>query len=248
MVTTDQGGPDNGMDPDIQAYTSVMEEIRRRTTLVSALFSNQVTVMYKATQVESMVLQVRMITELIALASLAANKEIFEENQRKFEKHWHPSKILKDVEGLNPSFYPKPILEVPSSTAGVKRDLVAVTTGFMARDELIEVHGRCGSALHAQNPYGKARDYGAYENMIPTWMERIMRLLNCHQIRLLDSERLYVVHMKEPQDDRVHMYTFERVRASRHDLWKICGSSEDVMSTGPCKPTIPMYPMSCGIG
>jgi hypothetical protein len=39
-----------------------------------------------------------------------------------------------------------------------------------------------------------------------------------------------------------------KLRASRHDLWKICGSSEDVMSTGPCKPTIPMYPMSCGIG
>jgi hypothetical protein len=61
-----------------------------------------------------MVLQVRMITELIALASLAASKSIFEKNQRKFQKHWDPVKILKDVESLNRNFYPRPIIEVPS--------------------------------------------------------------------------------------------------------------------------------------
>lgn len=198
------------MEPDIQAYTSVMEEIKRRSAVVSALLNNRVTVMYKATQVESIVLQVRMITELIALASLAANKPIFEENQRKFEKHWDPVRILKDVKALNPGFYPKPIIEVPSKVAGIKNELVDVTAGFMERNELIEVHGRCGNVLHARNPHGKPLDYGAYEGMIPGWMERIMRLLNCHQIRLLESDRFYLVHMKEDGDDRVHMYTFQR--------------------------------------
>ena len=48
--------------------------------------------MYRATHVESMVLQVRMITELVALASLAANKSLFEKNKKKFEKHWQPAK------------------------------------------------------------------------------------------------------------------------------------------------------------
>ena len=197
------------MEPDIQAYTSVMEEIRRRTELVSALYDEKITVMYKATHVESMVLQVRMITELIALASLAANKEIFEDNQRKFEKHWDPAKIIKDVEALNPRFYPKPIVEVPSKTSGVKNDLVAVTTGYMTREDLIEIHGRCGNVLHAQNPYGKPRDYDAYQGMVLTWMEKINRLLNCHQIHLLDGKRMYIVHMKEKRDGRVHMYTFQ---------------------------------------
>jgi len=198
------------MEPDIQAYTSVMEEIKRRTAVVSALLNNRVTVVYKATQVESMVLQVRMITELIALASLAANRAIFEDNQRKFEKHWDAVRILKDVEELNPNFYPKPVIEVPSKTAEIKNDLVDMVTGFMERDELIEVHGRCGNVLHARNPYGKPLDYGAYENMIPAWMERIMKLLNCHQIWLLGSGRFYLVHMKEDSDDHVHMYTFQR--------------------------------------
>jgi hypothetical protein len=201
------------MEPDIQAYTAVMEEIRRRTSLVRALISDEVRVMYKATQVESMVLQVRMIIELVALASLAANKEIFEDAKRKFEKHWCPDKILKDVERLNPNFYPVPIVEVPSRTPGIKNDLVRLTSGFMERKELVEVHGRCGNVLHARNPYGKALDYAVYEELVPEWTRRIMKLLNCHQVKLLDDETIYLVHMKEEQDDRVHMSTFRRANA-----------------------------------
>jgi hypothetical protein len=144
---------------------------------------------------------------------LAAHKEIFEDNQKKFEKHWHPAKIIKDVEALNPRFYPQPLVEVPSTTPGFKNDLISVTTGFLTQEELVEVHGRCGNVLHARNPYGKPTDYGAYQDMALTWMERINRLLSCHQIQLLDSARIYIVHMKEKPDDRVHMYTFQRADA-----------------------------------
>ena len=61
------------MQPDTKAYNSVMEEIKHRTDVVSALSDQRISVMYKAPHVESMVLQVRMITELVALASLSAN-------------------------------------------------------------------------------------------------------------------------------------------------------------------------------
>ena len=64
-----------------------MEEIKRRTAVVHALMSKETTVLYRATHIESMVLQVRMILELIALASIAANKKLFENNKAKFEKH-----------------------------------------------------------------------------------------------------------------------------------------------------------------
>jgi len=199
------------MEPDIQAYTEVMEEIRRRTEVVSALFSGRATVMYKVTQVESMVLQVRMIAELIAFASLAANRQVFEENQRNFKKTWDLAKLMKDIQKLNPGFYPKPVLEVPSKTPGVKNDLVDVTSGFMGRDELVEVHGRCGGLLHARNPYGDPIRCEDFELLIPTWMEKIKKLLNCHVVQLLGNTRLYIVHMKESHDDRVHVHTFERV-------------------------------------
>ena len=151
-----------------------------------------------------------MITELIALASLAANKPIFEQNKTKFEKHWHPKEILQDIERINPGFYPRPVAEESSPTPNVKSNLVDVKQGFLTKEELVEVHGRCGNLLHAENPYGKKRDYKAYERIVPSWMERIQKLLNCHQVKLFDEDRFYLVHMKEAQDDKVHMYTFVR--------------------------------------
>jgi hypothetical protein len=85
--------------------------------------------------------------------------------------------------------------------------------GFMTCDELIEVHGRCGNLLHARNPFGKKHDYESYRKSVLGWMARIMKLLGCHQIKLLDDNVFYLVHMKENRDDRVHMYTFEKVNS-----------------------------------
>lgn len=199
------------MEPDIQAYKSLMEEIKRRVAVVHALLSNDITILYRATHIESMVLQVRMITELIALGSLAANKPLFEEQRQKFEKHWNLDKILKSVEQLNPNFYPRPIKEIPSHQAGVTNNLVYIKKGFLTRDQLVAVHGRCGDLLHAKNPYGKGVDYELYERMISQWIDQIKTLLNCHQVHLLDSHYFYLVHMKEKRDEKVHMYTFQRV-------------------------------------
>lgn len=56
--------------PDIDAYVSIMEEIKRRTNVVHSLLSQKITLVYPATQIEIMALQIRMILELIALASL----------------------------------------------------------------------------------------------------------------------------------------------------------------------------------
>jgi hypothetical protein len=36
------------MEPDIEAYNAVMEEIKRRTAVVTALVNNTATVMYKS--------------------------------------------------------------------------------------------------------------------------------------------------------------------------------------------------------
>ena len=94
------------IEPDINAYIEIMEEIKRRVAIVLDLHSGKLNVRYEATQVESMVLQVRKIIELIVLASLSVNKSIFEQNRKKFENHWHPKRIIRDIESLNPDFCP----------------------------------------------------------------------------------------------------------------------------------------------
>ncbi len=199
--------------PDIKVYASVMEEIKRRTAVLHSFLKGTSNALYRATLVESIYLQIRMILELIALASIAANKAIFEENKKKFHKHWNLSDILRDIERINPNYYPKPIREVPSKRKGVKSDFLDIKDGFLTKKDLVSIHGQTGNILHARNPYDKNLDYAEYEKQIPRIMEKIQCLLNSHQIRLLDDhDFFYLIHMKEERDDHVHYYEFEQMK------------------------------------
>lgn len=82
----------------------------------------------------------------------------------------------------------------------------------MTRDEIIQVHQQCCNFLHAKNPYSQERDYEGFMTQIPNWLDRIKRLLNSHQIKLLNDEGHYVVHMRETErEDCVAMYYFAPV-------------------------------------
>ena len=151
-----------------------------------------------------------MVLELVALASLAANKELFEQQSLRFEKHWHPAEIIKDLDRINPRFFPVPFNAGDPDEQGV-RNHEPIAKGCLTREQLVEVHGRCGNILHARNPFGKAIDYQAFMSDIMTWTNKVVALLSNHEIWLLGDEHFYVVHMTEENNDAVHMYTFERV-------------------------------------
>ena len=202
------------MSPDKKAYLTIMEEIVFRTNVIDGLVSKEINMKYKATQIETMVLQVRMIIELITLGSLAANKPVFEENLQKFKKLYRPKDILRDIERLNPKFYPEPIVHIQATDDSQKGKFVHLKSGFMNPDELIEVHGRCGDMLHAKNPYGKGidySDYNHYEGIVINWVKRIKTLLNTHLIKPLDQNRIYKVWMLDKETRRPRMQTFQRM-------------------------------------
>ena len=73
-------------DPNINLYCDVMEEIKRRTTVVQSFLAGQSKTIYRVTTIESMCLQMRKVLELIALGSLVVNKFIFAEQNTKFER------------------------------------------------------------------------------------------------------------------------------------------------------------------
>lgn len=63
-----------------------MEAIKRRTDVVWGLVDQKINAIYRATQIESAMLQLRMILELMVLASLSANKQIFDESRKMWEQ------------------------------------------------------------------------------------------------------------------------------------------------------------------
>jgi aspartate/methionine/tyrosine aminotransferase len=82
----------------------------------------------------------------------------------------------------------------------------------LTKEELIEAHGRCGNVLHARNPFGKVVDYDEFLRRVIDWTNRVLTLLNCHEVWLICDEHFHVVHMKEHDHDEVRMYTFDRVQ------------------------------------
>lgn len=196
---------------DTHPYIATMEQIKRRVDAINACYDGRAKLAGHP-RVEFAALQLRMVLELIALASLAANKELFQQQSLRFEKHWHPSEIIKDLEKLNPKFYPIPFRASDPDSAGVRGHL-PLTDGYLTKEELVEVHGRCGNLLHARNPFGKSLDYARFLRDILDWTNKVVLLLSTHEIWLLGDGHFHVVHMTEQENDSVRMYTFERVDA-----------------------------------
>lgn len=165
--------------------------------------------LYEPTTLESISLQVRKILELIAMASLVANKTEYEKIYSNFANAWNAEYLLKDLGRVNPDFYPKPVMETPSDDPKVKNHLVDLDNDYLTKNEFIKVYKKCGAIMHASNPLGRKIGYEYYKKSIPEWRQKIINLLNNHQIRLLGHDGFYLIHMKEERDDKVHFYEFE---------------------------------------
>lgn len=199
--------------PDLKPYIACLEEIKARYKIIASFGSGERNAIFDVPTVEVMALQFRMIFELVALASLSAHARLFEEQQIKFEKKWNPGDILKDIKKINPNFYPRPIIERKSATPGVKNDLLDMPDGFLTPEELVKAHGMCGNILHARNPFGKGVDHNFYRNEMANWSKKLVALLSIHQIKLLNGDFFYLIHLHGNPDGKIRTYTFQRVDA-----------------------------------
>jgi hypothetical protein len=182
---------------NIEKYAGVMTEIKLRTEVITLHLSGQLHSKYPASTIETIGLQFRKVFELIAFSSLAAHRELYSRVYSDFQKHWEAAKLLKNLRRMNSNFYPEPLIEVPSSIPGVKNDLRNRNHDYLTEGDLITAHGRCGSLLHAANPFGRGIDYNYYKQSFPEWLTKIINLLNCHKVHLPGDTDFYLFHMKE---------------------------------------------------
>jgi len=195
-------------EPDIKKYCDLMEEVKLRISVIDFFLRGGGHALYQPPTVESVCLQLRKILELIAFGSLVANKDIYSAAYDRFASHWHAGRLLRDLATVNPDFYPKPVVEIPSKQPGVVNELKNREPDYLTKDDFVAVYDECGGIMHAANPYGQGIDYGRYQREAPRWQTKIMHLLNCHQVQLVNEPRFYLIHMKEDRDDRVHYYKF----------------------------------------
>lgn len=194
---------------DIEKYTGVMKEIKLRTEVIGLFLSGQREARYVPTTVETVGLQFRKVFELIAFASLAANRDQYSLAYRDFAKHWEAAKLVKNLRRINPDFYPKPVVEAPTDTPGVLHALQDRQQDYLTEIDLVTSHGRCGALMHSANPFGQPIDYAFYQQSFPLWMAKTVNLLNNHQVRLVGDPGFYLFHMKEEGHDEVPWYRFQ---------------------------------------
>lgn len=172
-----------------------MTEVKHRTLVAYAFMDGRANAGFKATTIEVVYLQFRKILELVTLGSLVANKEIFSKTYENFSKCWNAELIVKDIERVNPDFYPRPIIQKSSDMPGVKMEWLERPNDYLTKDDLIKLYQKCGAILHSGNPYGSQIDYHYYESNMEHWGSRIMNLLNAHYIRLVNDPCLYLIQM-----------------------------------------------------
>jgi hypothetical protein len=199
----------------IEKYAATMKEIKLRVEVINLFLSGKLAAHYMPTTVETIGLQFRKVFELIAFASLSANRQRYSSVYTDFVKHWEAAKLLRNLQRINSNFYPKPVIEVPTNDPTAMHALEPRQQDYLTQMELIEAHGRCGKLMHAANPFGKPIDYEFYEKRFSTWIAQIMNLLANHQVHLAGETGFWLFHMhEEGKGNEVSWYRFDPYKAA----------------------------------
>ena len=176
---------------DIDQYCDLMEEVKSRVESINQLMEMPgITI---RTRVESICLQLRMLLELIVFSSLVSNKDVWQRSQKELQSSQNISRKLRELKRLHSNFYPIPVKLDGEAVGGEPTDR---TDGFLSEDKLIEVYGRLGNILHAENPLGKETDYRFFIDSVPGWLSEIMNLLEYHKVYLYHRpEEFYLIKM-----------------------------------------------------
>jgi hypothetical protein len=191
----------------MEQYASLMEEVKLRITVVDNILQGT-TKLPLPPAVESVALQFRKVLELVAFASLIANKKAYASTYKDFSKEWNAKKLLQKLAKLNPQFYPVPVKQVKSDLPGIAWKHEKITDAYLTKDAFVDVYQACSELIHTPNPYGKVVDLASYMAKFPEWRAQIMRLLNLHELHLFNEPGMHVCSMMTAGTDKVLVYTF----------------------------------------
>jgi len=192
-------------------YTKCMEEIKLRTSSITFILNRQRSTGYKYTDAEFICLQFRKILELIALGNLVSNKDEYAKKHSNFANHYHAKHILKDIETLNPNFYPIPTVQILEPKTKKVIETRNVESGFLTKEEFAVVYDECSQLMHAENPFAPPKNIENLCVKFDDWLAKIICLLNHHQLQLIDTKLQIWVLMNAKDSGNVQATLFEMI-------------------------------------
>ena len=144
---------------------------------------------------EMAALQLRKVYELIAFASIAANKSKYADFRAKYEKSWNLAEILKVIERFNPKFLPVRFEDATATNNTEMLRIVSVEDMKYTRENLSSLHGALATILHAHNPYKPHVDYPKWFSSIAKQRDDAIKILSCHTAEIVPDKLFYRVVM-----------------------------------------------------
>ena len=205
---------------DVHPYVELLQEVRERTAAISQLLDTDDLADWA--RLESVCLQIRKLLELVMFSSLVANQDLWKRSQKELTSSQNIAMKFRELERLNSDFYPTPV-DLDQWTG---REPATRTDGFLHKDDFQKLYGMLGNIIHADNPLGKATDYGDFIDLAPGLIESIQNLMECHKVHLYDHpDEFYLVKMFGDLDGEVIFIRFS-TNAEGETLcaWPDCSS------------------------
>jgi hypothetical protein len=207
----------NNPGSDIQKYCNYIDEAKQRLATIQQFTKGSASISTLGRtdyDIEFVAIQLRKTLELIAFSSLIANRKVYSDAYTNYSKQWNPKYMLKDLEKVNPNFYPRPVYCTEPDERGVKH-IEYIKDGFLTKDEFVFLYDKCGKALHALNPYSNANVVNL-QRSVDEWVQRIGALLLVHRVTLVGTDETWIVYLQYPLDNKVH--AFASTPASEDEL------------------------------
>ncbi len=191
-------------------YLRNMQRIKWRYKAIGDILGGKTKTTYKVTNIEFCVLQYRKILELIALSSLVPDADLYRQQLDNIDKMWNARYIIKDLERINPNFYPIPIVSDPKD----KSNWLDQDKPYLNKELFIKIYDRCGKFMHEVTPFVSDNDmdkgYFEVEKEFEYWSTLIVNLLSTHTVHLHSETELFYISMGKG-DDRPFGNIFQQV-------------------------------------
>jgi hypothetical protein len=192
--------------PIIDLYSHAMEEISHRLRALTEFdrVAHEKNLSL-ALLLEYFHFQIRMILELIAVACLIAHRDVAD--AKSVAGVWHPKKMFEAIEPLHPDFFPLPE-KFETRPDGIIDIMTLTGIEILKKEELPAIHGRCGNWTHRTfATFSKEIDFEREIANVRSIMDKIVRLLDSHNIHLKDSGFVFHIRLNWPHKrPEIHIY------------------------------------------
>src|SRR5262249_13330146 len=135
----------NERKDDLTRYGWCIWDIKNKLNVIKAYSDLRSRPFDHSVETEFLCLQFRNIFESIVLANLVANKSEYNAVYREIESQWSPNRIIKKIKGINPNYYPKPVIFTTQHS--VQNYL---GSDYLAEGDLLSADDQCSKYLHAE--------------------------------------------------------------------------------------------------